>query len=138
MDKSGEGRTRDGVRHKINSFEIEDVLECLHCHEKSVNYIWDKNRKLIRFYTNPNLEEEKVRHVFELSTFTSEQDPPETYCIEMKCVSCGEWAIGYGGIPLDWEVRKGLGRLESVYIPKSAIIASHHAGENKENKEEEG
>ena len=86
-------------------------MECLHCHEKPVNYIWDKNRKLIRFYANPNLEDEKVRHVFELSTFTSEQDPPETYCIEMKCVSCGEWAIGYGGIPLDWEVRKGRVRI---------------------------
>jgi len=93
---------------------IEGVLECLHCHEKPVIYIWDKNRKLIRFYTNPNLEEEKVRHVFELGTFTSEQDPPETYCIEMKCVSCGEWTIGYGCIPLDWEARKGRGRIRKT------------------------
>jgi hypothetical protein len=138
MDKSGEGRTRDGVRHKINSFEIENFLECLHCHEKSVFYIYDSIKKIIRFYVNPDLEDEKVRYVFELSTYTREHFQPETYGIEMKCVSCGEWAIGYGSIPLDWEARKGLGRLESVYIPKSAIIANHHAGENKENEEDEG
>ena len=104
--------------------QVEDELKCLHCHEKPVTYIWDNSRKLIRFYVNPHLEDEKVRHVFELRDMTRENDPPETYCMEMKCVSCGEWAIGYCGIPFDWEARKGRGRLETVYIPKSAIIAS--------------
>lgn len=97
--------------------EIEEDLRCLHCHEKSVIYIWDNNRKLILFYVNPNLEDEKVRHVFELRDITREQDPPETHCIEMKCVSCGEWAIVYP-LPLDWKAQKGSGILEPTYIPK--------------------
>jgi len=76
--------------------EIEDVLTCKNCAEKSILYIHDLHGKTVCFGIEPHLPDEKVLHVIEGRR--AEVKPRRGHSkggwnYEVKCPVCGKFGI---------------------------------------------
>ena len=124
--------------------EIEDVLTCKNCAEKSILYIHDLRRKTVCFGIEPHLGNEKILHVIEgkrVELAASEELPKGGWDYTVKCPVCGEFGIVYGTFPYDDLRAEGyvceLATFASISLDEirlfapDAIIAEYPARKNR-------
>ena len=82
--------------------KIEDSMKCEACGKDTVFFAYDSNRKQVRFYPEPHLDEREIRHPNVNLRRKSSRDGPEYYDVMVHCPICGKHIHDYIGVPVDW------------------------------------